>query len=89
MSSFMQYDVLMVIEAISQSNPKCSWIFLNKLLDLQCIMNVSSDEDHGSDFLNFANQVVRLIFNGGMQIFCSEVELHILDPLEVVSSKDF
>ena len=51
-------------------------------------MNMSSDEDHGSGFLSFANRVVCLIFNGKTQILCSEEELHIFDPLAVVSSKD-
>ncbi|KAM2967112.1 hypothetical protein FF1_027411 [Malus domestica] len=51
-------------------------------------MNMSSDEDHGSGFLNFTNRVVRLIFNGMTQVLCSEMELHILDPLEVVPSRD-
>ncbi|KAM1760780.1 hypothetical protein EV1_003483 [Malus domestica] len=74
---------------ISQSNPKCSWIFLNRVLGLQCIMNVSSDEDHGSGFLNFANRDIHLIFNDGTQILYGEVELHILDPLKVVSPKVF
>ncbi|KAM1480812.1 hypothetical protein ACFX2I_027912 [Malus domestica] len=88
MSYFRQEDVILVIKAISQSDLKCSWIFLSKVLSLQCIMNVSLDEDHGSGFLSFAYRVVRLIFNGTMQILCGEVELHILDPLEVVSSRD-
>ncbi|TQD71250.1 hypothetical protein C1H46_043216 [Malus baccata] len=51
-------------------------------------MNMSSNEDHSSGFLNFANLIVCLFFNGGTQVFCSEVELHILDPLEVVPSRD-
>ena len=51
-------------------------------------MNVSSYADHGSGFLSFTNRVVRLIINGRMQILYGVVELHILDPLNVVSSRD-
>ena len=49
---------------------------------------MSSDQDHSGGFLSFANRVVRLIFNGRTQIISSEVELHSLDPVEVVPSRD-
>ncbi|CAN6693449.1 unnamed protein product [Malus baccata var. baccata] len=48
---------------------------------------MSSDEDHSGGFLSFTNQIVRLIFNGRTQILCSEVEFHILDPLETSETK--
>ncbi|KAM1151399.1 hypothetical protein ACFX19_034722 [Malus domestica] len=51
-------------------------------------MDMSSDEDHSSGFFSLAKRVVRLFFNGETQVLCSEVELHILDPLKVVPSKD-
>ena len=50
---------------------------------------MSSDEDHNGGFFSFANRVVRLFFDSGMQVLSSEVELHILDPLDVVCSRDF
>ncbi|KAM2153551.1 hypothetical protein ACFX1Q_045482 [Malus domestica] len=83
MSCFNQENVLLVIKMISQSDPWCLWILLSKVLGLQGVMNMSLDEDHSSGFLSFANQVVYLIFNGGMQVLCSEVELHFFDPLEL------
>ncbi|KAM2518280.1 hypothetical protein PS1_033091 [Malus domestica] len=88
MSYFRQEDVFLVIKTINQSDPQCLWILFSKVLGFQEVMNMSLDEDHGSGFLSFANRVVRLIFNGGTQILCSEVEFHILDPLEVVPFSD-
>ena len=49
---------------------------------------MSLDEDHCVCFFSFANRVVRRFFNGGTKVLCSEVELHILNPLEVVPSRD-
>ncbi|KAM2527034.1 hypothetical protein TB1_024328 [Malus domestica] len=51
-------------------------------------MNMSSDEDHSGGFFSFTNRIVRLFFNSRTQVLCSEVELHILDPLEVVPSRN-
>ncbi|KAM2260747.1 hypothetical protein FF1_042320 [Malus domestica] len=51
-------------------------------------MDMSSDEDHSSGFFSLANRFICCFFNSRTQVLCSEVELHILNPLEVVPSRN-
>ena len=55
MSCFRQVNVFLVIEAIGQREPDGTWILLYEVLGLQCIRDVSSDEDHSSNFMSFVN----------------------------------
>ncbi|KAM2087775.1 hypothetical protein COP2_032717 [Malus domestica] len=89
-SCFRQIYVFLVIEMVGQSKSDGAWVFLNEILSLQCIMNVSSDEDNCSSFLSFVNRFVGdKCLDGGFNTFCSEIELHVLNPLQIVSSRDF
>ena len=55
---------------------------------MQCIMDVSSDEDHSSSFVSFVNEfIVNWFLDSSSKTFCSKVELHILNPLQVASSR--
>ncbi|KAM2273926.1 hypothetical protein ACFX1S_043796 [Malus domestica] len=87
-SCFRQVNVFLVIETIGHSKPDGAWILLSEVLDLQCIMDVSSNEDHCNSFLNFNDWfIVDRFLNGGFNTLCSKMELHILNPLQVVSSR--
>ena len=88
-SCFRQENIFLVIEAIGQSNPVDAWVFLSEVLGLQCIMDVSLDEDYSSSLLSFVNWVVGRFLDGGSKILCSKMELHVLNPFWVVSSKYF
>ncbi|KAM1698793.1 hypothetical protein ACFX2K_030221 [Malus domestica] len=89
-SCFRQVNVFQVIETIGQSKPEGLWVLLSKVLGLQCIMDVSLNEDHCSSFLIFIDGfVVDMCLNGSSNTFYSKMELHVLNPLQVVSSRDF
>ena len=53
---------------------------------MECTRPISSDEDYSCDFVGFLCLIVRL--NGSSQLLGSQVELHILNPLQVVSFRD-
>ncbi|KAM1390754.1 hypothetical protein ACFX2I_018545 [Malus domestica] len=88
-SCFRQVNVFLVIEVIGQSEPEGTWIFLCEVLDLQCIMDMSVDEDHSSSFLSFVDGfIVGRFLDNSSKTLCSKMELHIVNPLQVVSSRD-
>ena len=90
LSCFRQVNVFLMVEAIGQSEPEGTWILLCEVLGLQCIMDESADEDHSSSFLSFVDGfVVGRFLDSSSKTLCSKMELHILNPLWVVSSKDF
>ena len=81
-SCFRQVYVFLVIETVNQSKLEGAWVFLSEILSLQCIMDVSSNEDHCSNLLNFVDRFVgNRCLNGGSNTLCSEMELHVLNPL--------
>ncbi|KAM1195397.1 hypothetical protein ACFX2J_021889 [Malus domestica] len=89
-SCFRQVHVFLVIETVAQSKPEGAWVLLSEILSLQCIMNVSSDEDHCSSLLSFVNMFVGdRCLDGGSNTLCSEMEFYVLNPLQIVSSRDF
>ncbi|KAM2879485.1 hypothetical protein FF1_014976 [Malus domestica] len=90
MSCLRQVNVFLVIEAVGQSKSEGAWVLLSEVLGLQCIMNVSSDEDHCSSFLSFVDEVVIGGFlDGGSKTLCGKMKFHALNPLPVGSSRFF
>ncbi|KAM2034656.1 hypothetical protein ACFX1X_038030 [Malus domestica] len=90
MSCFRQVYVFLVIETVGQSKPEGAWVLLSEILSLQYIMDVSSNEDHCSSLLSFVNRFVGdRCLDGGSNTLCSQMELHVLNPLQIVSSRDF
>ncbi|KAM2067739.1 hypothetical protein ACFX1T_044043 [Malus domestica] len=88
-SYFRQEDVFLVIKAIRQSEPEDTGILLCEVLCLQYIMDVSLNEDHSSSFLSFVDGcIVDWFLDGSSKTLWNE-ELHVLNPLQVVSSGDF
>ncbi|KAM1692820.1 hypothetical protein ACFX2K_032391 [Malus domestica] len=90
MSCFSQVDVFLVIETVGQSKPNGVWVLLNKVLGVQCIMDVSSNKDHCIRLLSFVDRfVIGGCLDGGSNTLCSQMELHVLNSLQIVSSGDF
>ncbi|KAB2612963.1 peroxisomal membrane protein PMP22-like [Pyrus ussuriensis x Pyrus communis] len=80
---FRLVNVFLVIKTICQGEPEGTWILLCKVLSLQCIMDMSSDEDHSSSFLSFVDGfIVDWFLDGNSKTLCSKMELHILNPLQ-------
>ena len=72
MSCFRQVYVFLMIETVSQSEPDGAWVLLSEILSLQCIMDVSSNEDHCSSLLSFVNGFVGdRSLDGGSNTLCS------------------
>ncbi|KAM2935902.1 hypothetical protein COP2_033558 [Malus domestica] len=89
-SCFRQVYVFLVIEMVGQSKSEGAWVLLSEILSLQCIINVSSNEGYCSSLLSFVNRFVEdRCLDGGFNILYSEMELHVLNPLHIVSSRDF
>ncbi|KAM1892308.1 hypothetical protein ACFX14_035478 [Malus domestica] len=66
-SCFRQVYVFLVIETVGQSKPEGMWVLLNEVLSLQCIMDVSSNEDHCISLLSFVDRFVGDgCLNGGL-----------------------
>ncbi|KAB2628727.1 E3 ubiquitin-protein ligase BRE1-like 2 [Pyrus ussuriensis x Pyrus communis] len=57
-SCFRQVDVFLVIETVGQSKPDSARVIIIKVLSLQSIMDVSSNEDHCNSFLSFVDRFV-------------------------------
>ena len=90
MSYFRQVYVFLVIETIGQSKPEGACVFFSEVLGLQCIMDDSSNEDHCISLLSFVNRFLGYgCLDYGSNILCSQMELHVLNPLQIVSSRDF
>ena len=71
-SCFRQVDVFLVIETVGQSKPEGVWVLLSEVLSLQCIMDVSSNEDHCISLLSFVNSFASDgCLNGGFNALCS------------------
>ncbi|KAM1115419.1 hypothetical protein ACFX1X_006195 [Malus domestica] len=88
-SYFRQVYVFLVIETVGQSKPEGAWVLLSEILSLQCNMNMSSDEDYYSSLLSFVNRFVDdRCLDGGYNTFCNEIEFHVFNPLQIVSSRD-
>ena len=87
-SCFRQVYIFLVIKTVGQ--PEGTWVLLSEIISLQCIMDVSSNEDHCSSLLSFVNRFVGDRFlDGSSNTLCSEMKLHVLNPLQIVSSRDF
>ena len=89
-SCFRQVYVFLVIEMVGQSEPYGAWVLLSEVLSLQSIMDMSSNEDHCSSFLSFVDRfVVGRCLDGGSNTLCNEIDLHVLNPFQIVSSRYF
>ncbi|KAM2344548.1 hypothetical protein ACFXTH_008538 [Malus domestica] len=89
-SCFRQVDVFLVIETGQLEQARgCSRPPQRGTRSAE-IMDVSSNEDHCSSFLSFVDRfVVGRCLDGSSNTLCSKMKLHVLNPLQVVSSRYF
>jgi len=86
MPCFRQVDHLLMVKTLLKSDPESPEILFSEVFRLECVKHMSSNEDHSCDFIRFFCFIIR--FNGNSQLLGNQVELHILHPFQVVSSRD-
>ncbi|KAM0981744.1 hypothetical protein FF1_014807 [Malus domestica] len=80
-SCFRQVNAFLVIEMIGQNESEGTWVLFFEVLGLQCIIEVYTDEDHGSSILSFVNRVFSRFLDGSSKTLCGKMELQVSNPL--------